>query len=175
VIDKQLDEYGCRTIKLDRDGPRSYRGYFIKPKQDFGARPHVLSAFPVEHGYIVTDGGIINVMPGATWFQSVGEAMRAIDDLIRSEGDERISEHPFWARDRFRRQAEEHAPELALALQAALDRLGPDAFQAIVGVDVLNLLNQIDDNCDTRTRVGMHPDPYRRLGERTSGRFGLPK
>jgi hypothetical protein len=45
--------------------------YHIKPKRDFGLYGWYDSETRtnIRHGYVVTDGGIINVMPGACWFK----------------------------------------------------------------------------------------------------------
>ncbi len=107
-----------RTIRL-ANGKTTYRGYTIEEKKDFGKRPFLIFGFGVTHGYVVTDGGIVNEMPGGCWFLTVHEAMRGIDDLIDSKRGfvDARSEHPFWTLHRFRRNAEERAPELALLLQ----------------------------------------------------------
>jgi hypothetical protein len=174
-IDTQVNERGNRVIRRARAGETSYRGYAIKPKQDFGSHGHLIDGFFVKEGYIVCDE-VCAIMPGATWFQTVDDAMRAIDDLIEADDMEHgQGEHPFWALNRFRHQAEEHAPRLALMLQEILDRVGRQRFEEIAGVDAADLLDQIDDNCDMRTRSGPVGGPYERLGERTTGRFGLPK
>jgi hypothetical protein len=40
----------------------------------------------VKHGYVVTDGAC-NIMPGATWFRSISEAMEAIEVYCGVHGD----------------------------------------------------------------------------------------
>lgn len=70
---------------------RDYRGYEIRVKRDFGSQFHLIDGMPCMWGYVVVKDGC-NAMPGATWFQTVKEAKRAIDVLI---------EHPeggdaFW-------------------------------------------------------------------------------
>lgn len=61
--------------------------YRIVPKRDFGSGPGFWMANAgtsgtgnygfVKHGFVVTDG-LCNVMPGATWFRNVEDAMRAL-------------------------------------------------------------------------------------------------
>lgn len=73
-------------------------GYTVKRKQDFGQyqKDRV--------GYVVTDGGIINVMPGGAWFESVADAKKGIaalelakriapDNRAHSDG---CDGHFFW-------------------------------------------------------------------------------
>jgi hypothetical protein len=170
------DEYGNRSIRMGRGTGVSYRGFTIKEKGDFGSHGHYIRGHHVKHGYVVTDGGIINVMPAATWFLTVDDAMKAIDDLITAHNIRREgrAEHPFWALHRFRANAEERAPELAMLLQRVMDNkdvfydLDDDLQQAIA-----DTLNRIDDNCDMRGRRGPVGGPWTRDGERTTGRFGV--
>ena len=55
------------------------RKYRIVPKRDFGSGPgYFIKGKFVKSGFVVTDGGICNVMPGATWFLTVADAMRAL-------------------------------------------------------------------------------------------------
>lgn len=166
-------EDGRRTIHRASGARVEYRGYHIVEKKDFGSTGYLLNGVMVRHGYVVTDGSIINEMPGATWFLTVESAMRAIDDLIASM-DMRLGrgEHPFWRVNRFRREAEEHAPELALLLQAVVDGKSPEATLAAIE-QAKALLDQIDNNCDMRART-RHPDgAVTRAGERQFGRFGI--
>lgn len=169
-----LPEDGNRTVRLGPGGKVVYRGYAIEPKRDFGQHGHMIYAHEVKHGYVVTDGGIVNVMPGATWFLSVEDAMRAIDDLITSEslGAGPTGEHPFWALHRFRHNCEERAPELAVLLDEVFQneevRLPGDLFGRIRDV-----LGQIDANCDTRPTVQNGEGRGSKVGERKTGRFGF--
>lgn len=165
------DERGNRSIRMAREGGVSYRGFTIKEKGDFGNGGHFIRGHHVSHGYVVTDGGIINVMPAATWFLTVDDAMKAIDDLITAHNIRREgrAEHPFWALHRFRANAEERAPELALLLQRLLDNPG----HLDVREEAQALLDRIDDNCDMRGRRGPVGGPWTRDGERTTGRFGV--
>lgn len=60
----------------------TYCGYTIKPKKDWG--PYggfLIDGEVVKEGWVVTDGGIINVMPGATWFRTMKEAHKGIAAL----------------------------------------------------------------------------------------------
>lgn len=63
-----------------------YRGYTIQPKLDFGGKAHLYAGKVIQRGYVVTPEGqaLVNVMPGATWFESVIEAKVAIDVLIEA-------------------------------------------------------------------------------------------
>lgn len=63
-----------------------YRGYRIQPKLDFGPVGYLVNGKYVKKGYVVTDG-VCNVMPGATWFQTVSEARKAVDILIAVGGE----------------------------------------------------------------------------------------
>lgn len=80
---------------------RHYRGFDIKVKRDFGGMPHWIDGMPCMWGYVVCHGSAqeyagCNAMPGATWFQTVKEAKRAIDVFIEANGDA----DAFWARFR---------------------------------------------------------------------------
>jgi hypothetical protein len=174
------DQYDNRSIRTIRLGTGvDYRGYTITEKRDFGDHGFFIRGHNVKHGYVVTDGGIINEMPGGTWFLTVDEAMKAIDDLITSRDMPRSAtgEHPFWALNRFRRNAEERAPEMARVLQKIVSGLDPSktnpALEDVIA-EAWTMLNQIDDNCDMRPRRGPVGGPWTRDGERTAGRFGLP-
>lgn len=167
---------GNRSIRMSR-GDVTYRGFTIKEKGDFGTGSgHFIRGMYVRHGYVVTDGKIINVMPAATWFLTVDDAMKAIDDLITASNMRRSpsGEHPFWALHRLRTNAEERAPELALLLQRVMDNkevfydLDDDLQDQIAAT-----LNQIDNNCDMRPTRGPIDGPWTRDGERETGRFGV--
>jgi hypothetical protein len=50
----------------------------VVPKRDFGSGPgFLINGDWVRHGFVVTDG-MCNIMPGATWFQSIPEALDAL-------------------------------------------------------------------------------------------------
>jgi hypothetical protein len=68
-----------------------YRGFMIKPKQDFGRFPHSIGGQVVAHGFVVTKQGA-NVMPAAAWFSTITQAQEAIDLLIEADGDADL----FW-------------------------------------------------------------------------------
>lgn len=68
-----------------------YRGYIIKPKRDFGGSPFYVNGNQYSRGYVVTDGSC-NVMPGATWSESIIGAKALIDCLIESKETGR----DFW-------------------------------------------------------------------------------
>lgn len=70
--------------------------YRIVPKRDFGSGPGfwlpgagntgTANYGWVKSGFVVTDG-LCNIMPGATWFQTVAEAMRGLRVLIECDFD----------------------------------------------------------------------------------------
>ena len=75
----------------------NYRDFAIVVKQDFGGRPHLIDGMPCMWGYVVTAGPTqsypgSNAMPGATWFQTVKDAKKAIDVFIEVEGNA----EKFW-------------------------------------------------------------------------------
>jgi hypothetical protein len=70
-----------------------YGKYQIKTKNDFGNEPYWIDGFPVSSGYIVVLNDC-NVMPGATWFQTVKDAKRACDILDSVKNDSTA----FWSR-----------------------------------------------------------------------------
>lgn len=47
----------------------------IVPKRDFGSTGYLIKGKHVTRGFVVVLGGC-NVMPGATWFQTVADAMQ---------------------------------------------------------------------------------------------------
>ena len=71
------------------------RKYRIVPKRDFGSGKGFYDRGRwIKKGFVVTDG-FCNVMPGATWFETIPDAMRAIRvHLVTSNSNE------FW--DAFR-------------------------------------------------------------------------
>lgn len=177
------DEHGNRSIRLVA-GKVTYRGFTIVEKHDFGDHGFHIQGFEVKHGYVVTDGGLCNVMPGCAWFLTVRDALPAIDDLINCQdlprGPGNI--HPFWALHRFRQKCEEHAPELVLSLHEQvgvltqidggyLEVVQEGSVEALGDAQVA--LNVIDDFCDHRSTT-IHVDKSRtRNGERLTGRFGI--
>ena len=64
--------------------------YRIKPKQDFGPKGFLINGQWVRSGFVVTKSGC-NCMPGATWFQTISDAMHAIRVLEQTGGGPR-----FW-------------------------------------------------------------------------------
>lgn len=62
-------------------------GHRIVVKKDFGTSPgfHLIDGLPCAWGYIVTKDGC-NVIPGATWFQTVEDAKFAIEVLTLTDG-----------------------------------------------------------------------------------------
>ena len=67
-------------------------GYTVEPKRDFGNQPHLIDGKWVSEGFVVTKGGV-NVMPGATWFRTVEDALDGIAAYIVVDGDG----DKFWA------------------------------------------------------------------------------
>lgn len=64
----------------------------IVPKRDFGSgKDFWINGKWVKSGWVVTDG-ICNIMPGATWFQTIGEAIEAAGALYMAKG----SAEKFW-------------------------------------------------------------------------------
>lgn len=76
---------------LAKDGIR-YRTLTIVPKRDFGGQPHLIKGRAVMAGFVVIDNLCCNIMPGATWFETIEEAKHAIDVLIAVRGDSDM----FW-------------------------------------------------------------------------------
>lgn len=68
--------------------------YRIVPKRDFGPMGFWINKQWVRQGFVVTRDGC-NCMPGATWFRTTAEAMRAIQALEDTGGGSE-----FWARVR---------------------------------------------------------------------------
>lgn len=58
-----------------------FQGFTILPKRDFGTVGFNIMGEKVRDGFVVTKNGC-NVMPGATWFQTVVAAKRAILNWI---------------------------------------------------------------------------------------------
>ena len=53
--------------------------YEIRPKRDFGRYEWLIDGKMVKEGFVVTDGGNCNVMPGATWFLTEADAQESLD------------------------------------------------------------------------------------------------
>jgi len=68
----------------------TYKNYIIKPKRDFGQNGYLIDGKMVKKGWVVTNHRNINVMPGATWFQTIEQSELAIDVLIE------YGEDNFW-------------------------------------------------------------------------------
>lgn len=85
-----LDQETFRNLEI---GARRFR---IVPKRDFGSGSGFWCAGAgtvgterygwVKRGFVVTDG-VCNIMPGATWFRSVADAMEAIKVYWEARGD----------------------------------------------------------------------------------------
>jgi len=86
-----------------------YRGHQIKPKLDFDNQPFVINGMAVDSGWVVIKHGA-NVMPAATWFTTIDEAVEAIDILIDLGGTLKpdmtrvgnLDTDEFWNRMRYR-------------------------------------------------------------------------
>ena len=77
--------------KLSDDGYLKYRGFRIERKRDFGRFGFLIDGKCVKTGYVITDG-ICNILPGATWSQTIEGAVDLIDAFITSAGDSDV----FW-------------------------------------------------------------------------------
>ena len=75
--------------------------YRIKAKRDFGRQGFLINGEWVKRGFVVVDASctIINVMPGATWFQTIGDAMDAIEVLERTKSSTDFWVAMQWKRD----------------------------------------------------------------------------
>lgn len=59
----------------------------IVPKRDFGSgKGFLINGEWVKSGFVVTDG-VANIMPGATWFRTIPEALRGIAVLAQCNND----------------------------------------------------------------------------------------
>ena len=58
-------------------GTVEYCGYTIQSKADFGRNQQFIDGERIEMVFVVTKGGV-SVMPGATWFRTVDDAMDGI-------------------------------------------------------------------------------------------------
>lgn len=66
---------------MSKDIP--YKNYIIKPKRDFGTNGFLINGKLVNKGYVVVDKRDVNVMPGATWFQTIKDAKKGINVIIK--------------------------------------------------------------------------------------------
>jgi hypothetical protein len=78
-----------------------YSNYIIKPKLDFPPGGFLVNGAHITSGFVVTDEhGHTNVMPGATWFESIEEARIGCDALDLAKDICRHSEKDipstFW-------------------------------------------------------------------------------
>lgn len=88
-----------RTERMAQSYRITYNGFTIAVKRDFGDQPFLIDGLPCAWGYVVCYGEGhqyegCNAMPGATWFQTVKEAKRAIDMLIAVGGEGNSTQ--FW-------------------------------------------------------------------------------
>lgn len=89
----RADQYFMKMIRKDSpkvDNAQDYKGYIIKSKRDFGEYGFLINGKRVREGFLVVDKRNINVMPGATWFQTIEKAKKGIDVLIK------YGEKNFW-------------------------------------------------------------------------------
>ena len=63
-----------------------YKGFHIVPKLDIGHPGFLIEGKWVKTGWVVTDGHC-NILPGATWAQTVEGAKSLIRAHIKSHGD----------------------------------------------------------------------------------------
>lgn len=80
--DAELNDYNA----WKRGDCVQYAGFKVQPKLDM---PRFASS---THGWVVTQPGKGNVMPGATWAKSINEALQLIDVYIVVDGDA----NKFW-------------------------------------------------------------------------------
>jgi len=92
-------------------GSHRYRGYEIRAKRDYTDFLQYDRGFYLRDGFVVTKG-IVNVMPGAVWFQTVDAARNAID-ILEAVGPER-----FWDTHERIKQATEQT-RMAVLTEAA--------------------------------------------------------
>lgn len=59
---------------------KSNTKFHIVPKRDFGGQKWLINGKYVDSGFVVVLGGC-NIMPGATWFTSISDALLAINVL----------------------------------------------------------------------------------------------
>lgn len=71
-----------------------FKGFTIKLKRDFGSQWFLIDGMPCMWGYVVTQNGM-NVMPGATWFQTVKDAKQGIEALLQARASQQ-GEAAFW-------------------------------------------------------------------------------
>lgn len=70
-----------------------FLGFTIKPKLDFGLHGYLIDGKMVKEGFVVCKNGC-NIMPGATWFQTVPDAEQAIKVLLHV--GEPYNNKRFW-------------------------------------------------------------------------------
>lgn len=78
-----------------------YRDYTIVVKLDFPQPFVLIDGMPCLSGYVVGNKNAGNIMPGATWFQTVKDAKQAIDVLIETgvrENGGSADSNRFWTR-----------------------------------------------------------------------------
>lgn len=78
-------------MKIDKTFGAGQR-FRITIKRDFGRNGFWIGGRWVRQGFVVTRGGA-NIMPGATWFRTVADAMRAIRIWTEAE-----TVDEFWTR-----------------------------------------------------------------------------
>jgi hypothetical protein len=81
-------------MSYDQDFMRARVGekFHIKPKRDFGKYGFWINRQFVKSGFVVCKGGC-NVMPGATWFLTIPEALKAAEIYVKVDYDAQA----FWA------------------------------------------------------------------------------
>lgn len=110
----------------------SYRNVQIAPKYDFGDDGFLIDGIKVRHGFVcIADG--CNILPGATWAETIDCAKRLIDAYFASNGEADI----FWkiVRDadpaQHAKEQEEAAKMRSMACQAKV--MWPPEFQISSG------------------------------------------
>lgn len=92
---ENLVRYG-RLVKVKRGKKFGYMPrFYISPKRDFprsyGCHGFLIDGAWVNKGFVVTDG-FCNIMPGATWFRSIEDAMDGLETLIQCK----FNADAFW-------------------------------------------------------------------------------
>lgn len=115
----------------------AYRDFQIVPKRDFGSSFHLVDGMPVAWGYVVTDG-VVDVTPGAGWFQTVEEAKLGIDALHDVGAPAEIRDCREWA------------PAWHARYRVIRDarRAAPDMLEALKGAEHILRINHFDDWAD---------------------------
>lgn len=135
----------------------SYRDYYIETKRDHTGVIGYSEGHNIIQGFVVTNGKLTNVMPGATWFQTVASAKRAIDILIdvncRFGAETPEAAKAFWTANRLQTARIDHVTDLGEAASRLVATLCDDDKNSPEGVALRQVLQQIAKQADQRDRV----------------------